>query len=153
MGAVTADSTACLSFLVRHAWLSMRTAVAEALTEYELSVAQYATLMKLDEQPGMTVADLARTMSSARQSANEMLGGLEKAGLIVRRPHPSDRRAQQAFLTEAGRKRLYAAGPAVQAVEEELETGFSAAEREVVRSWLRRMAEATTPSQEEIPTG
>jgi DNA-binding MarR family transcriptional regulator len=142
----------CLSFLVRHAWLSMRTVVAEALAEQGLSVAQYATLMKVDEAPGLTVADLARTMSSARQSANQLLAGLERTGLIERRPHPRDRRAQQIFLTEAGRERLHAAHPAVQAVETELESGFSAGEREVAREWLQRMANAAGAGDEEIPT-
>jgi DNA-binding MarR family transcriptional regulator len=146
------DTQACLSFLVRHAWLSMRTVVAEALAEHGLSVAQYATLMKLDESPGLTVADLARTMSSARQSANQLAAGMERAGLIERRPHPRDRRAQQIFITEAGRKSLHAAGPAVQTVEAELESGFPAADRAVVRTWLQRMAGAAAAGEEEIPT-
>lgn len=148
----TAGTEGCLSFLVRHAWLSMRTVVAEALAEHGLSVAQYATLMKLDEESGLTVADLARTMSSARQSANQLLAGVERAGLVERRPHPRDRRAQQIFITAAGRQRLRAATPAVQAVEANLEKGFSAREQEVVRTWLQRMASAATSSEEEIPT-
>jgi DNA-binding MarR family transcriptional regulator len=148
----TAGTEGCLSFLVRHAWLSMRTVVAQALAEHGLSVAQFATLMKLDEEPGMTVADVARTMSSARQSANQLLAGMERSGLIERRPHPRDRRAQQNFITDAGRERLHAAIPAVQAVEADLEKSFSAREREVVRTWLGRMAGAAASSEEEIPT-
>jgi DNA-binding MarR family transcriptional regulator len=155
MDAVTAEprSEECLSFLVRHAWLSMRGVVAEALTGHGLSVAQFGSLLLLREAPGMTVADVGRKVSSTRQSANEMLGGLERAGLIERRPHPRDKRAQQVFLTEAGQARLRAAGPDVEAVEGELEAGFSAAERDVVRRWLVRMTEAGSPSPEEIPTG
>lgn len=148
----TAGTEGCLSFLVRHAWLSMRTVVAEALAEHGLSVAQFATLMKLDEEPGMTVADVARTMSSARQSANQLLAGMERSGLIERRPHPRDRRAQQTFITDAGRERLHAAIPAVQAVEADLEKSFSARERDAVRTWLLRMAGAAASSEEEIPT-
>src|SRR4029453_13180197 len=90
------------TFLVRHAWLTLRGVVAEALIEHELSVAQFASLLLLDESPGMSVADVARKVSTARQSANEMLTGLEKAGLVERKPHPSDRRSQQIFLTDAG---------------------------------------------------
>jgi DNA-binding MarR family transcriptional regulator len=148
----TIGTQGCLSFLVRHAWLSMRTVVAEALAAHGLSVAQFATLMKLDEQPGITVADLARAMSSARQSANQLLAGMERSGLIERRPHPRDRRAQQTFITDAGRERLRAAIPAVQEVEAVLQEGFSAHEREVARTWLLRMAGAATSSEEEIPT-
>jgi DNA-binding MarR family transcriptional regulator len=143
---------ACLSFLVRHAWLSMRTVVAGALAEHELSVAQYGTLILVAEQPGITVAEVARKVGSARQSANEMLAGLERAGLVERRAHPKDRRAQQVFLTTAGRERMDAATPSVRAVEEQLELDFSASDRKAVRAWLTRMADSAAPSPEEIST-
>jgi DNA-binding MarR family transcriptional regulator len=151
MGAVTEDKN-CSTFLVRHAWLSMRGVVAEALVDHGLSVAQFASLMILDEHPGASVADVARRVSTARQSANEMLGGLERAGLIERLPHPQDRRTQQIFLTDAGRARFDAARPAVKAVEERLSEGFTADELAVVNAWLSRMAAAAADSAEEIPT-
>lgn len=143
----------CLSFLVRHAWLSMRGVVAEVLAAHELSVAQFGSLMLLDEEPGITVAELARKVSSTRQSANEMLAGMERAGMLERQPHPTDRRAQQVFLTDAGRERLRAATPEVFAVEARLEAEFSAAERDVVRRWLSTMTQASEAHGEEIPTG
>ncbi|GAA4258031.1 MarR family winged helix-turn-helix transcriptional regulator [Dactylosporangium darangshiense] len=143
---------ACSTFLVRHAWLSLRGVVAEALVQHELSVAQFASLLMLDESPGLSVADVARKVSTARQSANEMLGGLERAGLVERRPHPTDRRSQQIFLTDAGRARLGEAVPTVRAVEARLAAGFSPDEIAVVNAWLRRMTEAITSEGEEIPT-
>lgn len=138
----------CSTFLVRHAWLSLRFAVAEELVRHDLSVAQFASLLMLDKKPGMTVADVARNVSTARQSANEMLTGLERAGLVERRPHPSDRRSQQVFLTDAGRARLAEALPTVQAVEARLSAGFSAADLAVVNAWLTRMTEATGGSED-----
>ncbi len=133
----------CSTFLVRHAWLSLRWAVAEDLVRHDLSVAQFASLLMLSQKPGMTVADVARAVSTARQSANEMLSGLERAGLVERRPHPSDRRAQQVFLTDAGRARLDEAMPTVRAVEAKLSEGFTADQLAVVHAWLKRMTEAT----------
>jgi len=133
----------CSTFLVRHAWMSMRAVVGEALAEHGISVAQYASLWIIDEAPGVSVAEIARMVASARQSANEMLGGLERMGLIERRPHPTDRRAQQAFLTAAGRERLAGAMPVVRAVEEQLSAGFSPEELAVVQRWLSRMAAAS----------
>lgn len=142
----------CSTFLVRHAWLSLRSVVADALVQHELSVAQFASLLMLEAAPGMSVADVARKVSTARQSANEMLGGLERAGLVERRPHPNDRRSQQIFLTDAGRERLDAALPTVKAVEARLSAGFTPADLAVVSAWLGRMAAASAPSGEEIPT-
>jgi DNA-binding MarR family transcriptional regulator len=142
------EAERCSTFLVRHAWLSMRAVVAEALTAHDLSVAQYASLMILDLQPGLSVADVARKVSSARQSANEMLAGLERADLIERRPHPTDRRVQQIYLTAAGRSRLNAARPTVLAVEERLSAGFTPQELAVVSAWLTRMAAASSAGDE-----
>ncbi len=143
---------ACSTFLVRHAWLSLRGVVAEALVEHDLSVAQFASLLLLRESPGMSVADVARKVSTARQSANEMLGGLERAGLVERRQHPTDRRSQQIFLTGAGLERLEAALPTVRAVEARLAAGFSESDLAAVSAWLRRMAAASSGVKEEIPT-
>ncbi|MEU7869544.1 MarR family transcriptional regulator [Dactylosporangium sp. NPDC049140] len=143
---------ACSTFLVRHAWLTLRGVVAEALVPFELSVAQFASLLLLDESPGMSVADVARKVSTARQSANEMLTGLERAGLVERRQHPSDRRSQQILLTDAGRARLGEAVPAVQAVEARLSNGFTPEELAVVNAWLTRMTAADAPPGEEITT-
>jgi len=143
----------CVTFLVRHAWLSMRTVVAAALAEHGLSVAQYGTLLYLDEQPGDTVAEVARKVGTARQSANELLAGMERSGLIERRAHPNDRRSQQVFLTDAGRDRLAAAAPAVRRVEAQLEADFSPADRAAARGWLSRMVDSAVPSSEEFATG
>lgn len=143
---------ACSTFLVRHAWLSLRGVVAEALVEHDLSVAQFASLLLLRESPGMSVADVARKVSTARQSANEMLGGLERAGLVERRQHPTDRRSQQIFLTGAGLERLEAALPTVRAVEARLAAGFSESDLAAVSAWLHRMAAASSGVKEEIPT-
>ena len=142
----------CSTFLVRHAWLSLRSVVAEALVQHDLSVAQFASLLLLEQTPGMSVTDVARKVSTARQSANEMLGGLERAGLVERRQHPTDRRAQQIFLTAAGHDRLEAATPTVRAVESRLAGGFTEDELKVVNAWLSRMAAASTDTSEEIPT-
>jgi DNA-binding MarR family transcriptional regulator len=148
---VTGPAT-CSTFLVRHAWLALRNVVAEALVPYDLSVAQFASLLLLDETPGLSVADVARRVATASQSANEMLGGLERAGLVERRPHPTDRRSQQIFLTDAGQARLAEALPTVRAVEERLTADFSAADIAVVKAWLKRMTEADTTGTEELPT-
>jgi DNA-binding MarR family transcriptional regulator len=130
------DEPGALGFLVRRAWLSMRAALDAELRAYGLSTAQYATLMILADDPGRTPAEIGRKVASSRQAATELLAGLERDGLITRRPHPSDRRTQQAHLTDAGRRRLAAAKVAVARREAELEAAFTAAQRADVRAWL-----------------
>lgn len=132
----------CLTFLVRHAWLSMRSVLAEALDEHGLSVQQYGTLLCVREDPGLTVADVGRVVGTTRQSANELLTGMERAGLVERRPNPKDRRTQQVHLTEAGAGKLAEASPAIRKVEDELEASFSKTDRATARAWLAHMVTA-----------
>jgi DNA-binding MarR family transcriptional regulator len=54
----------------------------------------------------VTTSSLARHLGVTKQSAAEIVTGLEDAGLVRRAPHPSDRRARVLLLTAAGRQRL-----------------------------------------------
>jgi DNA-binding MarR family transcriptional regulator len=132
----------CVTFLVRHAWLSMRSVLAEALDEHGLSVQQYGTLLCVRKEPGLTVADVGRVVGTTRQSANELLTGMERAGLVERRPNPKDRRTQQIHLTEAGAGKLAEATPAIRKVEDELEASFSKTDRATARAWLAHIVTA-----------
>ncbi|GAA2117171.1 MarR family transcriptional regulator [Kitasatospora saccharophila] len=132
----------CLSFLVRQAWLSMRSTVEEVLVEHRLSVPQYAALLVLEEQPGVSLSDLARTVASTRQSATELIAGMERDGLVERRKHPTNGRTHQVFLTEQGRTLLEVARPAVWACERGLEQGMTEGQQEAARTWLAHMVEA-----------
>ncbi|QNE19558.1 MarR family transcriptional regulator [Kribbella qitaiheensis] len=142
------EENGCVTFLVRHAWLSMRSAVAAVLAEHELSVPQYGTLLILNDRPGCTIAEIGRKVGTARQSANELITGMERAGLIERRPNPNDRRSQLVYLTAGGKSRISAATPAVRAVEAELEADFSTADRAAARAWLQRMVNSEVPIDE-----
>lgn len=130
----------CLTFMVRQAWLTMRSAVDDALAEHGLSVAKYATMYVLDTNPGITVAELARVSASTRQTATELVGAMQQDGLVERRRHPRDARSQQVFLTGAGRERLRAAAPVVQAVEASMEGALTGSERLAAHRWLARIS-------------
>lgn len=78
----------------------------------ELSWSQNATLARLEKAGAMTTADLARSEFVKPQSMGTTLADLEQAGLVQRRPHPTDGRqvlfALTAAGTEARRKRSLA---------------------------------------------
>jgi DNA-binding MarR family transcriptional regulator len=129
-----------LAFQVRRTWLSMRAALNAELKEFGLTTPQYATLMILEKDPGASNSEVSRAVSTTRQAANEMLANLEREGLIERRPHPSDRRSHQLFLTDRGRRRLTKARVAAAKREQEMEAGFTPEERKTIRAWLDGVA-------------
>jgi DNA-binding MarR family transcriptional regulator len=68
----------------------------------ELSWSQFATLARLDKAGAMTTADLARAEFVKPQSMGTTLADLEQAGLVQRRPHPTDGRQVLFALTAEG---------------------------------------------------
>jgi DNA-binding MarR family transcriptional regulator len=68
----------------------------------ELSWSQNATLARLEKAGAMTTADLARSERVKPQSMGTTLADLEQAGLVQRRPHPTDGRQVLFALTAAG---------------------------------------------------
>jgi len=68
----------------------------------ELSWSQMTTLARLDRVGWMTTADLARAEHVKPQSMGTTLADLEQAGLVQRRPHPTDGRQVLFGLTLEG---------------------------------------------------
>ncbi|WP_330334262.1 MarR family transcriptional regulator [Streptomyces sp. NBC_00536] len=132
-----------LSFVVRHAWLSMRSAIETELAEFGLTSPRFATLMMIATSPGLSAAQVARSCGSTRQAANEMLTALEREGLITRSPHATDRRTHQLHITPLGTKRYEEALPAVLRREAALEEGLTPEQREAARTWMSAVTAAS----------
>jgi DNA-binding MarR family transcriptional regulator len=65
----------------------------------------------------VTTVELSRHLGVTKQSASEVVAGLERHGAVVRRPHPGDGRARTIELTDEGRFRLAASRRHWQEVE------------------------------------
>jgi DNA-binding MarR family transcriptional regulator len=66
--------------------------------------AQWIVLFRLRQQEGLSQVDLADVLELQPISLVRLLDRLVDQDLLERRPHPSDRRANQLFLTKAGRQ-------------------------------------------------
>lgn len=62
--------------------------------------AQWIVLFRLRQQEGLSQVDLAEVMELQPISLVRLLDRLVDQGLLERRPHPTDRRANQLYLTE-----------------------------------------------------
>jgi DNA-binding MarR family transcriptional regulator len=67
--------------------------------------ARWRVLAAIEQQP-LTVAQIARAWSLARQSVQRIADALERDGLLVYENNPGDRRSKLATLTPAGLKAL-----------------------------------------------
>lgn len=76
-----------------------------ALRPFGLSLMAFRVLQRLSVGQGMRLVDLARRLLVDSSTITRMIDRLEQAGLVARMADPTDRRAQRAVLTSAGRER------------------------------------------------
>lgn len=131
-----------LSYVLRRAAASLRSALAEDLRPLELSAAQHACLELLGRSPGLSSSDLARNAFVSRQSMNLVLRGLQDRGLVTRPSLASQGRALPTTLTDQGRKKLTAANTVARAVEKRMLVALPEKRRTRFRSDLKASAEA-----------
>jgi DNA-binding MarR family transcriptional regulator len=78
-----------------------------------LSLAEYEVLVQLTDQPerALRMSDLAQRAVNSRSRLTHTVRRMEEAGLVRRRPCPSDGRGVICELTPAGLARIEAAAP------------------------------------------
>ncbi|RKT71349.1 DNA-binding MarR family transcriptional regulator [Saccharothrix variisporea] len=123
--------------LAEHALMQAK---QQAVRPAGLTVAQYATLLVLSENPGVSAAELARKCRVTPQTMTTILRNLEAGGLIARVPHEVHRNVLETRLTEAGRSAFETADARASAVERRLADEFSDEERATLRALLGRAA-------------
>jgi len=69
---------------------------------------QYSIFTLVAENEGMSQGVIGEALNMDRASTMEIMGKLEKAGLIERRKSPVDRRRHALYLTPKGRKEIAA---------------------------------------------
>jgi len=129
-------------YLIKRAQAALHAALAPALREHGVTIAQYAVLAVLDEEPGLSNADLARRAFLTPQTMNQTLRGLEERHWVTRRPHPGHGRILQADLTRDGRAALRACHQAADAVEGQMIAGLSPDDLGQLKAALRACIDA-----------
>ncbi len=83
----------------------VRTATDARLREEGLSLARLKLLRLLAGGP-LPMGQVSAALHVVPRSTTDLVDGLVSAGLVARRPHPTDRRVVLLELTPAGRERL-----------------------------------------------
>jgi DNA-binding MarR family transcriptional regulator len=125
--------------LSRASGLAARQAHA-ALAEYGLRIRQYSVLsLAADAPDGISQRGLAAVLGLDPSQVVLLVDELTSAGLVERRPSPTDRRTRLVLATAAGRKVLRPASVAADTrVREQLDV-LSQDEQEILKSLLARI--------------
>jgi DNA-binding MarR family transcriptional regulator len=126
-----------LGYLVKQLQQQFRQASDAALRPLGLSTAQYAVLFAVAAQPGIAAAELARQTFVTRQSLQDVLSGLRRAGLVEVATTGTGRR-RDITLTARARELAAEADAAVARVEEHMMAGIDPGEVELAVEVLRR---------------
>nr|WP_317797152.1 MarR family transcriptional regulator [Actinoplanes sichuanensis] len=113
-----------------------------ALEPWHVSPSQSRALGVLSRHGEMRLSALAEHLRIAPRSATEVIDDLEKRGLAIRRPDPSDRRATLVGLTPQGVSTMQAINEARAAEADRLFAGLDPADRADLTRILRRLRDA-----------
>jgi DNA-binding MarR family transcriptional regulator len=129
-----------LGFLMSRASGVVVRATNAALAEHGLRVRPYSVLALASEAPdGLSQRELATVLGLDPSQVVLLVDELVDAGLIERRPSPTDRRTKLVVATTAGRRLRETAGHAADAALEGPLALLGEAERDRLRDMLTRV--------------
>ena len=134
------DLQTSLGYLLKETSAALRASMEAVLRPLGMSVTHYSCLELLAQRPGLSNSDLARGAFVSRQAMNVLLQALEEDGIVTRAEQPIAGRVLPTALTPEGRRQLALASAAVRRVEEQMSSGLSLDEQDLLRTLLSRCA-------------
>ena len=134
----TADDS--IGHLLRQAMASLSRAAEAEMKLVGLTSVQWAPLMMIARGGHPTAASLARDLNTDTGAMTRMLDRLEAKGLLTRRRSETDRRVVELALTEQGRSVTEQIPLHLGRIYNSHLGGFTAAEFEQFKGFLRRLA-------------
>ncbi|EDQ32825.1 Transcriptional regulator [Hoeflea phototrophica DFL-43] len=139
------DKQSSFGQTISHLARAYTTSLNARLQPLGLSQARYQVLSVLEADGEQTQRDLARRLGVEQATMANTLTRMTRDGLIVRKPHPDDGRAQLVALTQAARDLVAPAHQATKEADESLLENLPAAEHALFLSMLERLSNAITP--------
>jgi DNA-binding MarR family transcriptional regulator len=140
------DTTAQVGYLVKRLQQEIRTAMDARLAERGATMATYAALAALAEEPGISNAALARRCFVTPQTMHRVVATLEEDGLVSRDADPDHGRVLRTRLTPAGRSLERGCRAAVDEVQERMLADLDDDDRATLVDLLVRCIDALDPT-------
>ncbi|GAB3200111.1 MarR family winged helix-turn-helix transcriptional regulator [Nocardioides hungaricus] len=131
-----------LLYAVKQVELAVRARLEEVLRPHGVTPLQYTALTVLERRADLTAAELARNSFVTTQSMADLVGALDRLGLIARRPDPQDRRRALINLSPSGRALLASCTAEVDALERRMLSDLDTTEVAALRAALNSCREA-----------
>ncbi len=136
------DKNQSAGYLVNHMARLFAAALMERIRPLGLSTGQFPILLQLWNEEGLTQKQLVERLDVEQATIANTLTRMERDGLIERKPHPQDGRAQCVHLTEKARALEAPATAAARAVNEKALAGLPPADREAFLGTMRQVVGA-----------
>jgi DNA-binding MarR family transcriptional regulator len=123
-------------YLLARVFYEVKDRTEAALGPYNLTPMQFTLLASLSRSQGLCSAELSRRFGVTPQTMGEMIGNLERRGLIVRQENPANRRALLLGLSDAGEELVASCTAQMRKMELEMFSAFSPSELHDLRERL-----------------
>ncbi|MEO3798592.1 MarR family transcriptional regulator [Nonomuraea sp. B1E8] len=127
-------------FLLAHASGVIVRMTNTRLAHLDLRVRHYSVLALVCDRDGLSQRDIAEFLGMDPSPVVSLIDALEARGLVLRRPHPSDRRAREVRATPDGRAMRDRARADVAAARQEFLAKLTPDERGQLLTILRNLA-------------
>jgi len=129
-------------FLIRRLHQIHLALFAEECGMFRVTPVQYSIMTAIERQPKLDQASLCEEVGIDRATMADVLGRLERRGLVARRRSGTDQRMKLVSVTAAGRRLLVRIDPHARRAHERTVEALPEEEREVFVAMLTRLIEA-----------
>lgn len=128
-----------LGYNARRTALAVITVFLRRMEPFGMRPVDFSVLSVVAHNPGVTSRQICAALDILPPNLVGMIKSLHKRGLIVRKPHPTDRRAQGLHLSAAGQRLYREAQATATALEQDVANRLSADELQTLISLLRKV--------------
>lgn len=128
-----------LGYNARRAALAVITVFLQRMAPYGLRPVDFSVLTLIAHNPGITSRQLCTALDILPPNLVGMIKSLDRRGLIERKPHPTDGRAQGLHLSPAGIKLQKAAQRTATQLESDVAGHLSDEELQTLKTLLHRI--------------
>lgn len=135
------DPASSASFWMNRASRTLVRLQDERLRPLGFGMGHMPVLHALQDGGALSQKELAQRARVEQPTMAEMLGRMERDGVVEREPNPADKRGTLISLSRRARARWPKGKEALMQVEAEAMAGFSAKEKATLRALLQRVVE------------